>query len=77
MGINLSAWYEALGMVFLHTDGHQHALQQSPLTEPRATWSHAVPARGPMRRNDWRRTPGPHEAGPKAAACMRGAASAG
>ena len=30
MGINLSAWYEALGMVFLHTAGHQHALQWSP-----------------------------------------------
>ena len=64
MGINLSTWYEALGMVFLHTAGHQHALQRRPPTEPRATWSHAVPAEGPVRRTDRRRTLGPHEAGP-------------
>ena len=41
-------------MVFSHV-GYQQALQRSPPTEPRATWSHAVPAGGPVRHTDWRR----------------------
>ena len=42
-------------MVFSHV-GYQQALQRSPPTEPRATWSPMVPAGGPVQRTDRRRT---------------------